>query len=166
MDVLWWFVAIGIMALGLIGTVLPVIPGTTIILGAAVLHRIMVGPEKGMNWWGFAVLAALALASYGLEFLSGYYGAKYFGATRWGVIGAVIGGIVGIFTGFVTLLVAPIIGAIAGELIGGKRMVDAGKAGWGTLLGNLAGIVGKLAIALAMICVFLLNADAPQLGIR
>ena len=79
------------------------------------------------------------------------------------MIGAVIGGIVGIFTGFVTLLVAPIIGAIVGELIGGKQMVDAGKAGWGTLLGNLAGMVGKLAIGLAMIVLFLMNAHAPSL---
>ena len=161
MDAFWWFAAIVVMAVGLLGTVLPVVPGTTIILVAAIGHRLIVGPEKGMNWWFIALLVVLALVSYGIEFLSGYFGARYFGATRWGVIGAVIGGIVGIFTGFVTLLVAPIIGAIAGELIGGKRMVDAGKAGWGTLLGNLAGMVGKLAVALAMIVLFLLNAQAP-----
>ncbi|HEX8680401.1 MAG TPA: DUF456 family protein [Chthoniobacterales bacterium] len=161
MDALWWFAAIVVMAIGLIGTVLPVIPGTTIILAAAVVHRVMVGPEKGMGWWSIAVLVALAVVSYGIEFLSGYFGAKYFGATRWGIAGAVIGGIVGIFTGFVTLLVAPILGAVAGELIGGKRMVEAGKAGWGTLLGNLAGMVGKLAVALAMIVLFLMNTRGP-----
>ncbi len=86
---------------------------------------------------------------------------RRFGATRWGAAGAIIGGIAGIFTGFVLLLVLPIVGAIAGELIGGKRMVDAGKAGWGTLLGNLAGMIVKLAIALGMITVFLLNTRGP-----
>ena len=161
MNNLWWFVAIVIMAVGLIGSVLPVVPGTIIILGAAIFHRVMAGAEDGMNWWGFAILGALALASYGLDFLAGLIGAKYFGATRWGVAGAIIGGIVGIFTGFVTLLVLPIAGAILGELIAGQRLIGAGKAGWGTLLGNLAGIVGKLAISLAMITVFLLNARAP-----
>lgn len=161
MDSLWWLLAIVIMAVGLIGTVLPVIPGTTIILIAAILHRVMVGPEKGMNWWGLGLLGALAALSYGLEFASGYFGAKYFGATRWGVIGAVLGGIAGIFTGFILLLVLPIVGAIAGELIGGKRLVKAGKAGWGTLLGNLAGMIGKLAIGLAMVILFLLNAHSP-----
>ena len=161
MDALWWIAAIVVMAVGLLGTILPIVPGTTIILAAAIVHRIMVGAEKGMGWWSLGVLVVLTLASYGIEFLSGYVGAKHFGATRWGVIGAVIGGIVGIFTGFITLLVAPIIGAIAGELIGGKKMVDAGKAGWGTLLGNLAGMVAKLAIALAMIVIFLLNTRAP-----
>src|SRR3954463_7827501 len=144
------------MAIGLLGTVLPVIPGTTIILAGAVVHRIMVGPEKGMGWWSLGLLVLLALVSYALEFASGYFGAKYFGATRWGVLGAVLGGIAGIFTGFITLLVLPIVGAIIGELLSGKRLVHAGKAGWGTLLGNLAGIVGKLTIGLAMIIVFLL----------
>lgn len=163
MDALWWFVAIVIMAVGLVGTVLPVIPGTTIILGAAILHRVMVGPENGMGWVGLGGLVLLALASYALEFASGYFGAKYFGATRWGVVGAVIGGILGLFTGFVTLLVLPIVGAIAGELIAGKRLISAGKAGWGTLLGNLAGMVGKLAIGLAMVVLFLMDAHSPSL---
>lgn len=161
MDALWWFAAIVIMAAGLIGTVLPVVPGTTIILGAAILHRVMVGPEKGMGWLGLGGLVALALVSYALDFASGYFGARYFGASRWGVVGAVIGGIVGIFTGFVTLLVLPIIGAVAGELIAGKRLISAGKAGWGTLLGNLAGMIGKLAIGLAMVVWFLLAAPSP-----
>ena len=161
MELLWWFAAIVVMAIGLIGTVLPVVPGTTIILAAAVLHRVMVGPEKGMSWWALAGLVALTLVSYALDFASSYFGAKYFGATKWGVVGAVIGGIVGVFTGFVTLLVLPIVGAIAGELIAGKQLVKAGKAGWGALLGNLAGMIGKLAIGLVMVVVFLLNAGSP-----
>jgi uncharacterized protein YqgC (DUF456 family) len=160
-DLLWWFTAVVVMAIGLIGTVLPVVPGTTIILVAAVVHRFAVGAEKGMSWWALALLVVLTLASYALDFASSYIGAKYFGATRWGVAGAVIGGIVGIFTGFVTLLVLPIAGAIVGELIAGKRLVSAGKAGWGTLLGNLAGIIAKLGLGLAMVVIFLMNAAAP-----
>lgn len=154
-------VAIVLMAVGLLGTVLPFIPGAVIILGTAIFHRVMVGPEKGMSWAGIAALVALALLSYALEFFSGYFGAKYFGATRWGVAGAIIGGIFGIFTGFVTLLFAPIIGAIIGELIGGQRLVSAGKAGWGTLLGNLLGLIGKLVIALAMVVIFLMTVPSP-----
>ncbi len=161
MDVLWWFAAVVVMAIGLIGTVLPVLPGTTIILAAVVVHRLVVAPEKAMSWWGIAGLVALTLISYGLEFASSYFGAKYFGATRWGVAGAMIGGIVGIFTGFVTLLVLPIAGAIIGELIAGKHLINAGKAGWGTLLGSLAGMVGKLAIGLAMVIWWLVTVPSP-----
>ena len=161
MDLLWWFVAVVVMAIGLLGTVLPVVPGTTIILAAAIGHRLLVGPEHGMNWWGLALLVVLTLITYAIDLASNYVGAKYFGATKWGVVGAIVGGIIGLFTGFITLLVLPIVGAIAGELIAGQRLVHAGKAGWGTLLGNLAGIVGKLALALAMIVIFLMNTHAP-----
>lgn len=163
MDTLWWFAAIVVMAVGLLGTVLPVVPGTTIILLAAVGHRLIVGSEKGMNWWMIALLLLLTAITYAIDFAATYVGAKYFGATRYGVIGAVIGGIAGIFTGFITLLVLPIVGAIAGEMIAGKELVKAGKAGWGTLLGNLAGMIAKLAIGLAMVVLFLVTADAPSL---
>lgn len=161
MDLFWWLAAIVVMAIGLIGTVLPVLPGTTIILAAAIVHRLFLGAEEGMSWWGLSGLVGLALLSYGLEFASSYFGAKYFGATRWGVAGAVIGGIIGIFTGFATLLVLPIVGAILGELIAGKRLIKAGKAGWGTLLGSLAGMVGKLAIGLVMVSWWLISVPAP-----
>ncbi|MEP6955861.1 MAG: DUF456 family protein [Chthoniobacterales bacterium] len=164
MDLLWWFAALAVMAVGLLGTVLPVVPGTTIILAAAIGHRIMTGPENGVGWWALGGLILLTLLSYALDAVAGYWGAKYFGATKWGVLGAVLGGIVGIFTGFVTLLVAPIAGAVLGELIAGQRLISAGKAGWGTLLGNLAGIVGKMALGLAMIIVFLLNTHAPRVA--
>lgn len=149
------------MAVGLLGTVLPVVPGAIIILAAAVLHQIMLGSEKSLGWWNIGALVLLALLSYALEFAGGYFGAKRFGATKWGAFGAMIGGIVGLFFSLPGLIAGPIIGAIAGELVAGKRLVSAGRAGWGTLLGNLAGMVGKLAIGLVMVSWFLVTAPAP-----
>lgn len=149
------------MAVGLIGTVLPIVPGTTIILAAAVIHRIMLGAEKSVSWWSIAVLVLFTLLSYALDLASGYFGARRFGATKWGMVGAIFGGIIGLFFAFPGLLIGPVIGAIGGEIIGGKRLVKAGRAGWGTLLGNIAGMVGKLAIGLAMVTWFLVAAPSP-----
>ena len=160
MELLWWSIAILLMAAGLLGTVLPVFPGTTIILFAAVLHRIMLGPAKGIGWRAIAALVLLTLISYALDFASGYWGARRFGASRWGMLGATLGAIVGIFFGIVGLFVCPVIGAIAGEFIAGKKMVDAGRAGWGSLLGTLGGMIGKLVIALAMVIIFLMRAPS------
>jgi uncharacterized protein YqgC (DUF456 family) len=160
-ELLWWLITIVLFAVGLIGTVVPVLPGTTIILGAAVIHRLMLGPEKSVGWRTLSILVALTLATYALDFLGSYFGAKYFGATKWGTFGAVIGALAGLFFGIVGLFVGPVIGAVAGEFIGGKRMIEAGRAGWGSLLGNLAGMVGKLLIGLAMIAVFLTSVPAP-----
>jgi uncharacterized protein YqgC (DUF456 family) len=161
MELVWWLIAIVLMAIGLIGTLLPIVPGAIIILAAAVLHQIMLGSEKSVGWWNIAALVLLTLLSYALEFAGGYFGAKRFGATKWGAFGATLGAIVGLFYPFPGLIVGPVVGAIAGELVAGKRLVSAGRAGWGTLLGNLAGMLGKLTIALVMVSWFLVTAPAP-----
>src|SRR5438132_5815779 len=161
MQLFWWLITIVLFAVGLIGTVVPVFPGTTIILAAAIIHRWMLGPEKSIGWRALAVLVVLTLASYAIDVVSGYFGAKYFGATRWGTFGAIVGALVGLFFGIVGLFIGPVLGAIVGEFIAGKRMIDAGRAGWGSLLGNLGGMIGKLMIALAMILIFVMTAPSP-----
>ena len=161
MELFWWVVTIVLFAVGLIGTIAPVLPGTTIILAAAVIHRIMLGPEKSIGWRTMIVLVLLTLATYAIDILGGYFGAKYFGATKWGTFGAILGALVGLFFGIVGLFVGPVIGAIAGEFVAGKRMIDAGRAGWGSLLGNLGAMLGKLVIGLAMIAIFFLTVPTP-----
>lgn len=161
MELLWWFFTILLFAVGLLGTVLPIVPGTTIILAAAVIHRVMLGPEKSVGWSTIAILVLLTLVTYLFDFLSGYFGAKYFGATKWGMAGAVLGAMAGLFFGIIGLFVGPIIGAVIGEFIAGKKMVEAGRAGWGSLLGNIGGMLAKLAIALVMIVIFLMTVPSP-----
>jgi uncharacterized protein YqgC (DUF456 family) len=161
MELFWWFFTIVLFAVGLIGTVAPVLPGTTIILVATVVHRIMLGPEKSIGWATIIVLVLLTLATYALDILAGYFGAKQFGATKWGTFGAIVGALVGLFFGIIGLFVGPVIGAIAGEFLAGKRLVDAGRAGWGSLLGNIGAMVAKLIIALAMITIFLIAVPSP-----
>ena len=161
MELFWWLITIVLFAVGLVGTIVPVLPGTTIILAAAVIHRIMLGPEKSIGWRTIIVLVLLALVTYAIDVLAGYFGAKYFGATKWGTIGAIAGALIGVFFGIVGLFVGPVVGAIAGECIAGKRMIEAGRAGWGSLLGSIGGMIGKLVIALAMIVIFLMNAPSP-----
>jgi uncharacterized protein YqgC (DUF456 family) len=161
MELFWWFFTIVLFEVGLIGTIAPVLPGTTIILAAAVIHRIMLGPEKSIGWVTIIVLVVLTLATYALDFLAGYFGAKHFGATKWGTLGAILGALVGLFFGVFGLFVGPVIGAIAGEFVAGKRLVEAGRAGWGSLLGNVGAMVAKLIIALAMIIISLMSVPSP-----
>ena len=161
MELFWWLLTIVLFAVGLIGTIAPVLPGTTIILAAAIIHRLMLGPDKSIGWHTMVVLVLLALVSYALDVLAGYFGAKYFGATKWGTFGAILGALIGLFFGLIGLFVGPVIGAIAGEVIAGKRMIDAGRAGWGSLLGNIGAMLAKLFIALAMITIFLISVPSP-----
>ena len=94
MELFWWLFAVFLFAVGLIGTVLPIFPGTTIILAAAVIHRMMLGPEKSIGWKSISLLVLLTLVSFAFDFLGSCFGAKYFGATRWAAFGAVVGAVV------------------------------------------------------------------------
>src|SRR5712672_581520 len=161
MELFWWFLTIVLFAVGLIGTITPVLPGTTIILAATIVHRVMLGADKSIGWRTIIVLVLLTLATYALDVLAGYFGAKYFGATKWGTFGAILGALVGLLFGLIGLFIGPVIGAMVGEIIAGKRMIEAGLAGWGSLLGNIGATLAKLIIALAMIIIFLIAVPSP-----
>jgi uncharacterized protein YqgC (DUF456 family) len=161
MELFWWFLVIVLFAVGLIGTIVPALPGTTIILAAAVIHRMALGVDKSIGWKTIVVLVLLTLLSYLFDFLGSYFGARRFGATKWGAFGAIVGALIGLFFGAIGLFAGPVIGAVAGEIVGGKRMIDAGRAGWGSLLGNLGATVAKLIIGLAMIAIFFVNTSSP-----
>ncbi len=151
MDILWWSLTVVLMLTGLVGTVVPFIPGALLIFAGAVLHRVTLGPNESVGWATLAVLLVLMLFSYVIEFLSGSLGARYFGATRWGIIGGIAGGVVGIFFGIPGLIIGPLLGVLLGELAAGQKLLPATKSTWGTLIGTAAGMVAKLGIALVMI---------------
>src|SRR5437764_14982122 len=111
MEAFWWLFAIVVMALGLIGTVIPILPGTTIILAAAMAHRVALGPDRSLGWSALLALLLLTLLTFVLDAAAGYLGAKRFGATKWGLIGASGGGIAGVFCGLRGIFLGSVIEA-------------------------------------------------------
>ena len=156
MTTLWWTLTIILMLVGLIGSVTPLLPGTTIILAAAIVHRMALGEGRSIGWWTIGGLTALTVVSYAVEFFSGSVGAKKFGATRWGGIGGVVGTIVGMFFGLPGVIVGPLAGVLLGEILGGQGLLPAGKSTWGAFLGAFAGAVLKFILAAAMVVWFFL----------
>jgi hypothetical protein len=80
MELFWWSVTLVLMAIGLVGTVLPIFPGPAVIFAAAILHRSILGTEKSIGWPSILVLLFLALASYAIDFAGGWLGARRFGS--------------------------------------------------------------------------------------
>ena len=157
METLWWAVTLILMLAGLVGTVVPLVPGAVLIFSGALVNAITLG---SVGWPTVLILLGLMLVGQAVDFLSGAAGAKYFGASRWGAIGGVLGALVGIFFGLPGLLLGPLIGAVGGELLAGRRLLPAGKSGWGTFLGATAGLVVKVILGLLMVTVFAISALA------
>ena len=150
MEILAWVLLVVLAVTGLLGTVLPFLPGAVIILAGAVLHQIIL-PES-LSLWLIVVLIILAVIERVVDFLGSVVGAKWLGATRWGIIGAVVGTIVGIFFGLIGLIVGPILGAFAGEVIFARRNIGlSAKAGVGAGLGVGIATLAKFAVALLMV---------------
>ncbi len=158
-----WFVTICLLVAGAVGCVLPVLPGHLIILIAAIAHRLMLGPESGLNWWSFAILVLLMAVSQTFEMLSGAAGAKWFGGTRWGALGAIAGSLVGMFFLPFGLLLGPLIGAFVCEIVVAKKHSrHAAVSGVGSVIGTVAGMAVKIVVGLLMIGWFL--ADVFWMG--
>lgn len=153
-----WTLTMCLLLVGLIGSVVPFLPGPVLIFIAGIAHTLL-RPESGMSAWGFVVLSLLMVLSYVVDFASGAMGARWFGASRWGIAGVFIGGIVGMFFVPFGLVLGPLIGGIVCELVfAKKRLQPAAKSAWGSLLGTGVGLVLRLIVALAMVATFFLDA--------
>ncbi|MFO1484178.1 MAG: DUF456 domain-containing protein [Verrucomicrobiaceae bacterium] len=152
-----WSLTICLLIVGIIGSVVPFLPGPFLIFIAGIVHTLLL-PEKGMSIWGFVALSLGLVLSYVVDFASGAMGARWFGASRWGIAGVFIGGIVGMFFAPFGLILGPLIGGVSFELIfAKKRLQPAAKSAWGSLLGTGVGLVLRLIVALGMVAVFLLD---------
>lgn len=154
-----WLVTICLLVAGVIGCILPVLPGHLIILIAAIAHRLMLGREdSGIAWWSFVVLVVLMAISQVFEMVSGAAGTRWFGGTRWGVVGALVGSLIGMFFLPIGLLLGPLLGAFVLELAFARQeFKQATTSGVGSLLGTVAGMIVKMIIGLLMIAWFLLD---------
>jgi len=146
-----WFV----MMVGLVGCLVPAIPGPSMVLVAAVLHRLYF-QDTGAGNWVLIFMSLVTVFSLVLDYIATMVGARKLGATWRGIIGSCIGAIAGAFFGFIFIgiFVGTFLGAVLFELTGGRKLEDATRAGLGALIGLLGGALGKIACSVAMIAVF------------
>jgi len=154
-EIIGLSLALLVMLAGLIGSILPVLPGTPLILAAAVAHRLYFGVAASNLV--LIILTTLALVSILFDFLAGMLGAKKFGATWRGMTGAIIGGIVGLFFSLPGIIIGPFLGAMLFELLGGKEFKKSTHAGIGAMVGLLLGIVGIFSTGVVMMILFATN---------
>ncbi len=142
MDIFLLVIAFLLMLIGIIGCIVPGLPGTPI--SYVGLWIAQATDRVNFSWqflliWGIVVVVITLL-----DYVVPAWGTKRYGGSKWGVWGSTIGVFVGLFFGAAGVILGPLVGAILGELISGKQLNDALRAGWGSFIGILFSTVLKL----------------------
>jgi len=149
--------AVIFFAVGLVGTVLPVLPGAVLIYGGMLVYGIMT-QFATLDGYFFLLQGFVLFFILSIDYFASALGAKNFDDSKQAAWGAVAGTILGvIFFGPLGIIIGPFLGAVAGELIRGKEINQAARVGFGTLLGILGGTLLKLAVEILMIIYFFMK---------
>jgi len=142
MDILLLVIAFILMLIGIIGCIVPGLPGTPIAYAGLWIAQIT--ERVDFSWQFLLVWGIVTVVISALDYIVPAWGTKRYGGTKWGVWGSTIGVFVGLFAGPWGVILGPLAGAVIGELLGGKAAQEALRAGWGSFIGILFGTIIKL----------------------
>jgi uncharacterized protein YqgC (DUF456 family) len=153
MHILLNALAAAVIVVGLVGAIVPVLPGIPLIFAGIWLIAGVDGYRHlGLGWLlGIAAVGAVGLV---VDLLAGALGAKRMGASQQAVWGALIGTLIGLFFGIPGLLIGPFVGAVLGELSAGNSVLRSAHAGVSAWVGLMFGTIIKLVSSLMMVALF------------
>jgi uncharacterized protein len=147
-DYLLLSLGIILMIIGIIGCLVPVLPGPPVsFLGIICLHLTRFGQFSTAALVTMGTITVLVTI---IDYIVPIWGTKRFGGSKYGTRGATVGLVIGFFLGPLGIVLGPLIGAFVGEMIFKDDLNYAFKAGFGSLLGFLTGIGLKLAASFVM----------------
>ncbi len=159
------FLTLFVMMVGLIFTVVPPIPGTLVIWGAAIFYGLITGWDN-LGWWAFGILTLLMVVGIVADIAGGQFGARIGGASCLAIfLGTIVGFVLGILG---SLVGTPLIGCLAGLLgtLGGILLIErlrykdwrtAINATKGFVAGNVIGMMARVTAGALMFGVFILR---------
>ena len=153
-TIVLWLCALLLIGAGLVGLVLPPLPGPLLLFAGLWVAAWAEGFAHvgAFTLIALGVMAALATLA---DMAAGAFGARRYGASPRSVAGAVVGAVVGLFFGLPGLLLGPFVGALLGELSMRTGLAAAGRAGWGASIGLALGTAAKVAFGVVMLALFL-----------
>lgn len=153
MTILLWILAVALVLIGLLGIVMPALPGHILIFAGMLLaawadHFMRVGAPT------LVLIGVIAATSYAVDFLAAAIGVKRLGASSRAMTGAALGTLAGLMFGLPGIVIGPFVGAVAGELTVHRDWKLAGRAGVSAWIGFAIGTAVKVALAFVMIGIF------------
>jgi len=155
MDILLVSLGFILCLVGIVGSVLPVLPGPPLSwLGLLFLHLTGAFP---FSYWFLGITLVIALTLFVLDYFIPAIGTKKFGGSRAGAIGTIVGLIIGLFSPIpFGILIGAFLGALIGEMVFNKtESKQAFKAAIGAFLGFLTSAFMKLVVSFIFLFLFL-----------
>ncbi|EKD56117.1 MAG: hypothetical protein ACD_58C00296G0009 [uncultured bacterium] len=146
-----------LILIGLIGIIIPIIPGSLMVFLGLVLYGLY---TSAISLTVLSILAVLIIGLMILNYFIGLWGIKKMGATKYGTWGGIIGIIIGlVFSpfGLISIFICPILGTIIGEIIGGKKLLTSAKISLGHLIGYFIALILEFTLASYMIYIFIFS---------
>lgn len=149
-------IAVIVMLAGILGTIVPFLPGLPMIWAAMLIYGIIEG-FASVDAAFLVVTLAIVIATEVADYFAKAWGARRFGASKAGAVGAVIGSLIGLFFLPVGLVLGPFLGVVIAELMAGRSAEASVRAGWGGLIGTLGSMAVKFVVAITMTIVFVVR---------
>ena len=147
MDIFLLIIGFILVITGIIGSILPVLPGP--ILGWFGLLLLYLTKIVPINYTLLIITLVVSIVVLALDYIIPSIGTKKFGGTKFGVIGTTIGLVLGLFfLPPIGLIVGPFVGAFVGEMIyDSTNPKKALKASYGSFIGFLSSTLLKFVVA-------------------
>jgi uncharacterized protein YqgC (DUF456 family) len=153
-TIVLWALAVALVLVGLVGVVVPGVPGTILVFAGLWLAAWADGYTR-VGVWSLVAIGIIAAASYTVDFVAGALGVKRLGASTRAMTGAALGTLFGLFFGLPGLILGPFAGAVLGELSARRDLKQAGRAGVAAWIGFAIGMAVKVGLVFVMIGIFL-----------
>lgn len=154
MSVFWLAVALTVMFIGLLGVLLPLIPGVGLIWITALIYAIAEGFQN-VDPITMVVLSIIAIPGITADIWVSSLGAKVGGASFWSIVASLLGGIIGfLFFNLPGALIGSLVGLVVVELFRAKDWRQALKASGGWVVGRLVSTAVQLVVGVIMIAIF------------
>ncbi len=148
MDIVWIVIASIFILGGIVGSVVPLLPGPPLSYLGFLIVQLRSDPPFSLKfmliWAGVVIVVSV------LEYVIPVYGTKKFGGSKYGLWGCSIGLVAGLFFGPWGIFLGPFVGAFVGELIANNQSDQALKAALGSFIGFLFSTLLKLVVCVVM----------------
>lgn len=145
MDILFFVIAFLLIVLGIIGCIVPMLPGIPLsYAGIVLLHitdKVQFSNSQLIVWLILVIVLQV------IDYITPMLGSKFSGGTAYANRGCIAGTIVGLFFMPWGIILGPFIGAVIGEMLGGRDLDHALKAGFGSLIGFVLGTLAKVIVS-------------------